>query len=186
MAAHYLREVRGVQPADPYALGGAAFGGLIALEMAQRLRAEGETVELLALFDTPGPGQMPPNKHGGLSAEAADELLAERMSAEGVEPGESADAYARQVFDVYRANLEALHAYRPTPYAGPVLYFLAAERRDGIDPARPDSAWTPLARAGLMTHTLPGDYLAMFAPANAETIARVVTTNLQMGKVHSE
>jgi aspartate racemase len=56
MAAHYVREIREFQPRGPYHLGGSSFGGTVAFEMAQQLRAEGETVGLLALFDTWGPG----------------------------------------------------------------------------------------------------------------------------------
>jgi thioesterase domain-containing protein/acyl carrier protein len=52
MAAHYLRDIRTVQPAGPYLLGGASFGGWVAYEMAQQLQAQGESVALLALFDT--------------------------------------------------------------------------------------------------------------------------------------
>src|SRR5262249_11903943 len=37
IAAHYLREIRAVQPAGPYYVGGFCFGGLVAFEMAQQL-----------------------------------------------------------------------------------------------------------------------------------------------------
>jgi len=52
MAAHYIKEMREVQPAGPYLLGGRSSGGTIAFEMAARLAAQGEKVALLALFDT--------------------------------------------------------------------------------------------------------------------------------------
>ncbi|WP_428483819.1 acetoacetate--CoA ligase [Rhodopila sp.] len=52
MASHYLAEIRAVQPSGPYALCGFSFGGLVAYEMAIRLMAEGESVELLAMVDT--------------------------------------------------------------------------------------------------------------------------------------
>jgi len=52
MAAHYLDEIRAFQPRGPYALCGFSFGGLVAYEMARRLVADGETVELLGLIDT--------------------------------------------------------------------------------------------------------------------------------------
>lgn len=52
MAAAYLAEICKVQPQGPYAIAGYSFGGLIALEMACRLRDAGEAVELLALIDT--------------------------------------------------------------------------------------------------------------------------------------
>ena len=56
MAAHYLREIRTVQPEGPYHLGGSSYGGVVAWEMARQLRTQGEVVGLLALFDTYGPG----------------------------------------------------------------------------------------------------------------------------------
>lgn len=52
MAAHYIKEVRTVQPRGPFYLGGYCLGGTIALEMAQQLTAEGEKVSLVALIDT--------------------------------------------------------------------------------------------------------------------------------------
>jgi amino acid adenylation domain-containing protein len=51
MAAHYLTEIRSLQPEGPYFLGGACFGGILALEVAQQLHAQGQQVALLVLFD---------------------------------------------------------------------------------------------------------------------------------------
>jgi amino acid adenylation domain-containing protein len=51
LAAHYVREIRRVQPHGPYRLGGFCISGLIAYEMARLLRAEGEDLDLLALID---------------------------------------------------------------------------------------------------------------------------------------
>jgi thioesterase domain-containing protein len=53
IAAHYLEEIRMVQPKGPYFLGGYSFGGIVAFEMAQQLRKAGEDVPLLALLDPP-------------------------------------------------------------------------------------------------------------------------------------
>lgn len=50
MAAHYLAEIRKVQPNGPYCIGGYCFGGLVAFEMAQILRQQGEQAMLVALF----------------------------------------------------------------------------------------------------------------------------------------
>lgn len=52
MADHYIREIRTVQPRGPYLLGGFCFGGCVAVEMANRLQAMGETVGLVALIDS--------------------------------------------------------------------------------------------------------------------------------------
>jgi thioesterase domain-containing protein len=51
MAAHYLAEIRAVQPEGPYFLGGFSAGGTIAFEMAQQLYASGQQVALLAIID---------------------------------------------------------------------------------------------------------------------------------------
>jgi aspartate racemase len=52
MAAHYVKEMREIQPAGPYLIGGRSSGGTIAFEMACQLEAMGEKVSLLTLLDT--------------------------------------------------------------------------------------------------------------------------------------
>ncbi|HEX2888671.1 amino acid adenylation domain-containing protein, partial [Vineibacter terrae] len=52
MVDAYLDALRSVQASGPYAVAGYSFGGLVAFEMARRLREHGETVELLALLET--------------------------------------------------------------------------------------------------------------------------------------
>jgi thioesterase domain-containing protein len=52
MAAHYLGEVRTLQPEGPYYLGGYSAGGTVAFEMARQLAASGQEVALLAMIDS--------------------------------------------------------------------------------------------------------------------------------------
>ncbi len=56
MATYYLNEIQKIQPEGPYFLGGASFGGTVALEMSQQLLAAGHQVGLLVIFD-----HYPPN-----------------------------------------------------------------------------------------------------------------------------
>jgi len=58
MATHYLREIRTVQREGPYFLVGYCFGGMIAYEMGRLLKAQGEEVALLVMFNTPAPGSL--------------------------------------------------------------------------------------------------------------------------------
>src|SRR5262249_55432322 len=51
IAGGYLQEIRAVQPTGPYFLGGFCFGGLVAFEIAQQLKAAGDEVSLLAWFE---------------------------------------------------------------------------------------------------------------------------------------
>lgn len=51
MAASYIAEIQAIRPQGPYLLGGYSFGAMVALEMAQQLRAKGQDVALLAILD---------------------------------------------------------------------------------------------------------------------------------------
>jgi len=55
IAAHYLDEIRTVQTSGPYHLGGYCFGGMVAFEIAQQLKKQGEEVALLALLEPSSP-----------------------------------------------------------------------------------------------------------------------------------
>ncbi len=67
MAAYYIREMRVMEPAGPYYLGGYCFGGVVAYEMARQLREAGTGVALVALIDSVPPN--PSGRPGILSAE---------------------------------------------------------------------------------------------------------------------
>jgi thioesterase domain-containing protein/acyl carrier protein len=56
LAARACQSIRRIRPHGPYILGGYCFGGTVAFETAHQLRAMGEEVRLIALFDTPAPG----------------------------------------------------------------------------------------------------------------------------------
>jgi thioesterase domain-containing protein/acyl carrier protein len=76
MAAHYLNEIRAIQPHGPYYLGGYCFGGMVAYEMARSLTAQGEKVAMLAMFNTPAPGSLDgwPLRQGYLTKRITHEL----------------------------------------------------------------------------------------------------------------
>ncbi|MEU6064803.1 amino acid adenylation domain-containing protein [Streptomyces sp. NPDC047082] len=51
LAAHYVEQIRAEQPNGPYRLGGWSTGAAVAHELAAQLRAAGEQVTALVLFD---------------------------------------------------------------------------------------------------------------------------------------
>ena len=51
MASAYVASMRAVQPEGPYQLIGFCGGGLIAFEMAQQLRAQGQEIDLLVMIE---------------------------------------------------------------------------------------------------------------------------------------
>ena len=58
MATEFIADMRKVQPAGPYYIGGYSFGGLAAYEMAQQLLREGEWVGGVMLLDTANPSSL--------------------------------------------------------------------------------------------------------------------------------
>ena len=67
MSAHYLDELRTVQPRGPYYLAGYCFGSIVAFDMAQRLVQDGEAVGLLVAFNGPSPTWL--HKYGGIGGQ---------------------------------------------------------------------------------------------------------------------
>jgi amino acid adenylation domain-containing protein len=192
IAERYLAEIRGVRSAASWRLVGWSFGGIVAFEMARRLRAQGEEVAALVLIDPTDPraaGALPPDEIGllaafarelGISLEALglteDEaralapeqrwaLLFEKGREAGrLRPGDDlADLHRR--FEVFRAHAEAARAFRPGPYDGPLDLIEAAER-----PAAAGS-WRDLARR---TVVLPGDHFSLLVPPGVDALAAAV------------
>jgi thioesterase domain-containing protein len=190
MAELYLGLVRGVQPRGPYRIGGASMGGMVAWEMAQRLRGEGEAVELLALMDTPCAEQMPqrpaadwefvgavlagripltPAELAPLTLDAQLEYALEKGRRAGTGDDLTVES-ARRLVEVFKANVGALFGYAPRPYPGRLLYFRARERR-AVDPPRPELPWIELAAEGTEVVLVPGDHETMHAPPQVDRMA---------------
>ena len=72
MAADLLPAIRAARPGGPYALAGYCSGGLVALELARRLRDAGERVERVVLVEAKPPDGLLPLVH---RADAAAERL---------------------------------------------------------------------------------------------------------------
>ena len=78
IAAHHLATIRAEQPEGPYYLGGWCVDGLVAYEVGRQLRAQGQEVGLVVLFDVPSP--VPPGdgaRSRAAAGKAAD--LAEKL-----------------------------------------------------------------------------------------------------------
>jgi len=52
MAEEYIQEIKKIDPHGPYLLAGECLGGVIAYEISQKLRQNGDDVQLLLLLDT--------------------------------------------------------------------------------------------------------------------------------------
>lgn len=158
LAAHYLDEIRLVQPQGPYFLVGVCSGGTLAFEMAQLLQAQGRAVALLAMVEP-----TPPSSPGlGAYLDFASAILgrlvrrfghhARRVS--GLDFPERRD-YLRFNLKLM-ANLWALRRYLPSAYPGRIHLFITDESLT----ARhiPWLAWCKFALGGAQIHKIPGTH----------------------------
>ncbi|HEY2953461.1 MAG TPA: amino acid adenylation domain-containing protein, partial [Verrucomicrobiae bacterium] len=199
MAAHYIKEIRTLQPKGPYAMGGMSFGGLVAYEMAQQLQAQGEKVALLALIDS-----FPLNQLGAVPERI--DFLKRRI---GHHWGQFARlgfreklAYVQkkartlqrkfknrmwqmtykfyQVIEhplphalqnVKEANFLAAQSYAPKLYPGQVTVFSSSEK-GMAEYYDPQVIWGPLAGGGVQVHTIPGDHVTMIEEPHVRVLAQ--------------
>ena len=203
MADTYVPEIRSLQPHGPYFLGGWSIGGLISLEMARRLQAQGETVALVALFDSIVPlGFDWESRNGARDATLILAALLARLDENDAPPNLSqltSDEQLEMVIDVARragrvppdftleqvrhqmrvlqTNLEADLQFRPAPYSGRVVMF-RAENAIGRPSPDVDGGWSPFMPQ-LETVVVPGDHYSMLLdPANAAAIAELLEARL--------
>ncbi|MEM6457466.1 MAG: acyltransferase domain-containing protein, partial [Acidobacteriota bacterium] len=166
LASAYLALLRDRLPTAPApVLGGSSMGGMVAYEMAQRLRGEGHAPPAVVMLDTYGPGHLPP------SGPAPDASAAARADAAVDGPGgfhggapEAPEALAR-ARRVLHAHAAAMHRYAPAPYDGRLI-FLRASLRGPQEPAHPERAWIALAAGSFEIHTVPGGHISMHQPPN--------------------
>jgi thioesterase domain-containing protein len=198
MAELYLQEIRQVQSHGPYMLGGWSMGGLVAFEIARKLKQAGETVGLLALFDTHAaerevsasngnhePSMLArfaldmcrllginPNEIGArflqLGPQEQMAFISEQMVRFGVLGRESAQSATANLVDVFTRNEQAMEAYSPQPNDQRVVLFAAA---DSSHPDRLAQQWQAWASEGVELHQVPGDHYVMLKRPHVSAIA---------------
>ncbi len=200
MAARYITEMRRVQPSGPYSIGGYSMGGWIAYEMAQQLSQIGQSVALLALFDTTPrqtSGRAPLSKWLGHHRRRLSELqpvdigpyLAQRVR----NMGEIATIKARgKLFStawrmaeergksipalLYRpaeANLMAVRSYHPKPYDGDAVLFKAEPYAWMAADAH--EGWQTLIGGTLEIRSVPGQHDDLLEEPNVRDLARALS-----------
>jgi amino acid adenylation domain-containing protein len=118
LARNYLDAIRTAMPKGPYLLGGWSFGGLVAFEMAQALRHNGEEVALLALLDSHA--QNDSHADAGEVATLATWELGDGQS--------WPKQHFAKVEQIVHAHLVATRRWTPKPYDGSAILFSAHQR----------------------------------------------------------
>ncbi len=177
-ARYALDAVRELQPREPYILIGFSLGGLLTLEMAQQLVAQGERVELLAMLDSyPYISYLPLGQKIRLAARLAYRWSASRLQWVGVSAPYRTmiDSQSSPILQRFRdSDREALQRYRPRYYPGKINFVRAAIPTDF--PANPAAVWSHLARE-FNVETVPGDHLGIMT-THFEELASAISRYL--------
>jgi thioesterase domain-containing protein len=192
MADHYIARVQTLQPQGPYFLGGHSFGGLVALEMAQRLLRAQQPVACLFMMDTPISERYWPlrfyirklptrlSRHARrilTDTPAANmkyyfrRFLARRAGLENLPPEVMIGS---NIARVMLASELARKAYRPEFYPGKLTFFVSPQADDY------DALWRGRA-AGLEVHATAGGHLTMIYPPHVVSLARDLSRCLAQG-----
>jgi amino acid adenylation domain-containing protein len=193
MAAHYVKEIRKIQPHGPYRLLGYSFGGTMALEMAHQLRAAGEVVAPIGMLDarsihfeqafmnelsTQSKVSRRITRFAGnttsLSWRNRFKYIVEKICTRAVRIcsglGHKLGLRTLPPFlkSAYDINHTAFNNYKPRRYDGKLILFRAAEQ-DYTGPR--DLGWGEIFTQGVEIHDIPGDHERMFLEPSIDILA---------------
>jgi amino acid adenylation domain-containing protein len=189
MAEEYVSAVRAVQPKGPYLLGGWSAGGLVALEMAQQLLAQGESLGMLAFLDTAPPTAQDPSAHQA-GQEYGLELSLQQLEQLGPDeqlpylwqhalrlglidagiPMQVAQGILDDLKRLFHHHMVLTDNYVAAPYPGRITLFRPIEAPVSV-PTPHDRGWGPLA-AEVEVHPVPGQHHSMVKEPHVESLAR--------------
>ncbi|HEV7377438.1 MAG TPA: amino acid adenylation domain-containing protein, partial [Pyrinomonadaceae bacterium] len=200
MAVSYVEAIRAVQPVGPYLLGGWSMGGLVAFEMAQQLRAQGQEISMLALIDTtvPTPDSWMAEadeidymvsfaRDMGLSWKQVQELSISTDELRRMNPREQLAhalelATAANVLppDIEPSQFERLYEVFKTnvramlnykPQPLPGRITLFKAEETTTEPGDSERGWDDFALEGVELLTVPGDHFTMVREPHVRVLA---------------
>ena len=201
IARQSVTSIRALRPVGPYVIGGHCYGGVVAFEACRQLIAEGQTIALLVLFDTPTPGypKITWKRYPRAAGAMISDLLHGRKSVTfrdiGAHVRVLTGTAAKRVktplpsvsssAEVQAVAPEAWHpalmsAYQPRMLAAPIVHFVGA----GVNMSTkilsdPRMGWRDFAGAGFEAHSVPGDHVSIFSESNAPVLAAELEKFLQ-------
>lgn len=173
IAAHYIRQIREIQPEGPYFIGGYCASGILAYEMARQLKEAGQEPGWLALFEVYTPE--------ATVAKASGQYLTDKLAywKAGFMAGSLKGKYklitteTAKLFNYFFKNTfrKILNDYTIKPYNGRMLLF---KSRDGMVGSTGDqymgwSKYCPVENISLIE--VPGDHNTIFKDPNVKVIA---------------
>ncbi|MEL7405447.1 MAG: 4-hydroxyphenylpyruvate dioxygenase [Cyanobacteria bacterium J06558_2] len=193
MAAHYIKEMRELQPEGPYFLGGYCGGGKIAYEMAQQLYQQGQEVGVLALFNTFNFPQNSQENSGQLAAKVdflirdigyhwgnlsllkpRDKLtfLRERIrwAQRRFQTRFKASGQMLPLASLLKLHDRLIREYAPEVYPGRVTIFQTRKLNDRDYDSR--LGWAGLAQGGIEFHEIPAYFRGILVEPFVQSLAQ--------------
>lgn len=188
LAQQHLRDIRSIQPAGPYAVGGWSTGAMVAFEIAAQLEAAGERVQSLLLLDGPTPWHrpdleqndllvwflqdlglnLPVERLAGMSFDGLDAPAQLRKALDAL--GVADDAPLVPIYTVFRDLVAAGARYSPGIVKADIVVIRV--ERDVVaefagHPAydRPDWGWSAHASGDVVCARVPGTHYTLFDEA---------------------
>lgn len=161
MARYNLERIRSLQPEGPYFLSGMCFGGLVALEMAHQLVAEGEQVPFLGILDSTHAPYLskPRSYHVFMITRFINKKILRHRFPIGMAPLKRAmkkfspdDELGKRIYQVFSTHNEARVKYVTQPYPGPITLFNTAGSRGEFSKGQ----WRAVTRGKLEIVSIPG------------------------------
>lgn len=199
IARSYLEAIRRIQPAGPYRLLGWSFGGLVAFDIARLLLETSETVDLLAVLDTPVPvfNAEPISDLHAVRA-LAKQLLGSKVPLADIErltnvanlmdlgktgkliPDDFSTSQAERFLNVVRTSIEAGRTFRPQPVDCGMLFIRATHFSgdEGSPSSATDRDWSPYLTGPLTISDVACTHLDLGQPEMGETVARILSPYL--------
>jgi amino acid adenylation domain-containing protein len=174
---HYLALIRSVQPRGPYYLLGYCLGGLVAYEMAQKLRAQGERVAFLALVECSVPDP-PRSLFQRLRSKAQRSLNWHE---------EEVASETEMLDPTFWQNQEVMEKYRPRAFGGKIHLFLAEDyvEAPGASPTLDKRrAWLKLVDS-YEVRVVPGDHHSMLIRPKVLVLAQELRLLLEAAQRHA-
>lgn len=195
MAAHYIEEIRSIQPRGPYALLGTCFSNPVCIEMGHQLQQLGEDPPLLLIVDSipimapPAPPSKPlrnlVNRIRQGDWEELKKRLRHRLTAlkpnwllSSPVPGKDLPRAVEQSVNLERVqnSLKQLYyQYQWKVYSGK-LTFIRSEQsyRDDFYNNLHVSEWAKLIKGGMDVHVVPGHHNSIFQEPEVQELAKQI------------
>jgi thioesterase domain-containing protein len=185
-----VRALRKARPEGPYGLTGWCAAGLLALEIAKQLEAEGALVAFVAMLDARTVFLPPMNRSKRLAVRCCHFLqrfrfFLSRVLEQGWRPVRVAvmsrlthavDVRQRAWRDLSPSHSDALTAavttYRPGPWSGRMIHIWAQKRPRGWF-RDPQFICAHLSPAGFAFYEIPGDHFSMLAEPHIAELSNV-------------